>query len=97
MSFYGHADIPAMLAEFGVDVSIGGMTGKGLHDTPGVESFGSEVAGVSDVAGVLIVDRAAFPSPEPGVEVIVDSVIYVIRDSLPIEDGALLRLTLSFV
>ena len=93
--FYGQADIPAMLAEFGVDVTIAGVTAKGIQDRQGRAVLDGEPGEVSDAVETVIVQTGAFAGLSIGVSIVVDGITFKVSDAQPFEDGALTRIDCS--
>lgn len=93
MTFFSDEDIDAMIeATGGVDVTVAGVTAKGLRRRPGVEVLGDgEVPAVEDLAEVVTVRTGAFPALAIGVAIDVDGTLLKVQSALPIEDGALTR------
>jgi hypothetical protein len=96
MAFFGDSDIPAMLAEFGVPVTAGGVGGYGildLNDT--VEVFDGHEQVVMR-AITLVVQTSLFPHSAIATDATLtaDGVSYAVIKPLGSGDGALSKLLL---
>jgi hypothetical protein len=91
-------DIPALLADTGVPVTIGGVTGTGLLDE-------NDQVLVSDRNGgevlvpmtTLTVQSSAFPDLRIDTAVIVNGTTYTVRERLKTGDAALTKILLGSV
>ncbi|HLE61033.1 MAG TPA: hypothetical protein VI700_05810 [Thermoanaerobaculaceae bacterium] len=87
---FGAADIPALLADLGVDVMVGGTMVKGLVDRPGQELLESEGAAALISTAILVtVQTGALPALAAGAAITVDGVSYLVQRRLEIDDGQL--------
>lgn len=92
----GDADLPAMLAELGVDVVLqvtGQPTTKGIVDQFHEELFDSP--GPSEITGrsvVVTIRTNSLPGMAPGSFIVVDGTIHRVRQLRQVDDGALTRI-----
>ncbi|NMV37240.1 head-tail joining protein [Ralstonia insidiosa] len=97
-TFYRDADIPAMLADFGVPVAFDGITDqKGIVDyVDSVTLKENGIAGVVNKAITVQLQTSAFPSLVANnaiqKRIVVDGVTYTVRDRLQQTDGAMTHL-----
>lgn len=93
MAYFRVADIPGLLADFGVDVVLGATTVKGLVDD-GEELMLEGEASVALQQGQksVIVQTGALPGLQVGSAVTVDGQSHTVRERRKIGDGALTRL-----
>jgi hypothetical protein len=97
-TFYRDADLPAMLADFGVPVVFDGITDqKGIVDyVDNVTLKENGIAGVVNKAITVMLQTSAFPSLASNnaiqKPITVDGVTYTIRDRLQQTDGAMTHL-----
>lgn len=96
-TFYRDADIPAMLADFGVTVVFDGITAVGVVDyVDNVTLKENGIAGVVNKAITVMLQTSAFPSLASNnaiqKPIVVDGVHYTIRDRLQQTDGAMTHL-----
>jgi len=90
-TYYNEAEIQAMLNEFGVDVTIAGVTAKGIVDRVDEELMvGLETHGIGKSI-MVTVTSAAFPGLTNEAMAIVDGVSYKVTNIMQIGDGALKR------
>lgn len=91
-TFFGSADIPALLAEFGQNVVIGAVLANGIVDRPGQQQLSVDQAPVAieNVAVIVTVQTGTYPALAVGANVtIIGDAVYVATSVLPFEDGAL--------
>lgn len=82
--------LPAMLAAFGVAVTIGATTVQGIVDVDGVDALdGGDGRDLTTNRVTVTVITGSLPGLAPGAAVTVDGEAYVVRDHRPFEDGAL--------
>jgi hypothetical protein len=91
-TYYGAADLPVLLADFGVDVSIQSVTVKGLTDRAGGESFPGEQAQAFGASLVVTIETGSLPGLAAGEAIVVDGVTRTVRHHEPIDDGAWTRI-----
>lgn len=96
-TFYADADIPAMLADFGVVVVLDSITAKGVVDyVDGVTLKENGIAGVINKAITVMLQTRAFPSLAAnnavGKSITVDGVSYTVRLREQTTDGAITHL-----
>lgn len=93
-TFFNDADIPSMLADFGVPVVFNGVSGhKGIVDyVDGVTLKENGISGVVNKAITVQVQTSAFPAllanNAIGLPITVDGVNYTVRQRLQLTDGA---------
>lgn len=86
------ADLPALLADFGVPVTLGTTTVRGLLDREGelvLEEPGTSA--LAEQAVILTVPTGSLPGLAPGVTLVADGTTYRVRERLQVDDGALTR------
>lgn len=96
MAEFGAGDAPALLADFGVDFTIGAETTKGLVDHVGgrvLDEAGEMVAG-EGVLTVGTIVKCSLTGAVQGAPVTVDGVAMVISAVLPFDDGLYQHLVL---
>lgn len=90
---FGDADIPALMADMGIPVTVGGVAGVGLLDEGDEILVQDAVRGqVVVLATTVTVQTSAFPSMKIGDAVVAGSKTFTIRERLRIRDGALTKL-----
>jgi hypothetical protein len=98
-TYYGDADIPALLADFGRPVVLAGAPNLklGLIDFVGKDVLQSmNVSGIAGTTVTVSVQTSALPSPLPmRTAITVDGAAMFIRDRLQEGDGALTHLFCS--
>ncbi|MGH9685283.1 MAG: head-tail joining protein [Candidatus Acidiferrales bacterium] len=98
---FGDADIPALLADTGVPVTIGGVAGIGLLDEADEIVVHDFMRGEQDRGQVavpvttLTVRTSDFPAVAVNVAVTVGSRNYTVRERLRTGDGGLTKLLLG--
>jgi hypothetical protein len=98
MNYAFDSDIPLLMADFGVPVTIGGVTGVGIVDAQDelIQDQDQQYAG-----GVVIpmtkitIQTSAFPNARIDDEVILDGKNYSIRERLKRGDGATTEILLG--
>jgi hypothetical protein len=99
VNYFGDSDIPTMMAEFGVPITIGGVSGVGIPDRKG-EVFpttdGPDLGGgvVMQITQIWI-QTTAFPDCKVDDPIVFDGETYSVRDRLPSGDGALTAILLG--
>src|ERR1700729_1799011 len=94
---FGDSDIPAMLADFGEPIAIGGVAGVGIVDKQDLTfqaADGQRGVVVLPVSS-LIVQTSAWPGIEIDNDIIVRGSDYTIRNRERVDDGALTKLWLG--
>jgi hypothetical protein len=93
---FGDADIPALLADMGIAVLIGGVGGIGLLDEADEITVNDQNrGGVVVLSTTLTVQSSAFPAMKIGDAVIVGSKNFTVRERLREGDGGLTKLLLG--
>jgi hypothetical protein len=90
------ADLPAMFADFGVAISIGGVSGLGILD----EADRIEVQDVNrgQVVGLvttITVQTSAFPAMKIGDALVIGARSFTVRERLREGDGALTKVLIG--
>lgn len=93
-TFFGSDDIPALLADVGVDVTVGATTVKGIRDEVGAQAYQGDQGTAVGTFVAVFVQRGALPGLAMGGAIQVDGVDLIARSIQPIDDGALLRVEL---
>jgi hypothetical protein len=93
---FGDADIPALMADMGIAITIGGVGGVGLLDEADQilvqdASRGEVVA----TATTLTIQTSAFPAAKIGDAVAIGARNFTIRERLRESDGGLTKLLLG--
>jgi hypothetical protein len=93
---FGDGDIPALLADMGIAVTIGGVGGIGLLDE-GDEILvnDAERGQVVVLATTLSVQTTKFPTMKIGDAVVIGSKNFTVKQRLRIGDGGLTKLLLG--
>lgn len=95
MAFPFAGDIDVMLRDLGVDVTVAGVTVKGLFDEPDSLELNTE-AGTLFVRGrSLLLKTGALPGLAVGVTAVVDGVSRRVEELRQVDDGALTRVFLA--
>ena len=93
---FGDADIPALLADMGIAVTVGGVAGVGLLDEADqVLVQDAERGAVVVLATTLTVQTSAFPAAAIGDAVVVGSTNFTVAKRLREGDGGLTKLVLG--
>lgn len=93
LTFYRDADIPAMLTDFGVPVTVGAASGQAIVDyVDAVTLQQNGIAGVINKAITVMLQTSAFPTAKVGDSVTIDGVPYTVRERLQQTDGAITHL-----
>jgi hypothetical protein len=92
---FGDSDIPTLLADMGIAITVGGVDGIGLLDEADQilvqdASRGEVVA----TATTLTVQSSAFPAVAIGAAVVIGSKNFTVRERLRESDGGLTKLLL---
>lgn len=93
---FGDSDIPALMADMGIAVTVGAVDGVGLLDEADqilVQDLnrGEVVA----TATTLTIQTSAFPSAKIGDAVVIGSKNFTVRERLRESDGGLTKLLLG--
>jgi hypothetical protein len=90
------ADIPTLLADMGIAVTVGGVAGIGLLDEADeiIVQDGSR-GGVVMLASTLTVQTSAFPTVKIGDPIVIGSTNFTVRERLREGDGGLTKLLLG--
>jgi hypothetical protein len=93
---FGDADIPALMKDMGIAITVGGVGGIGLLDEADQilvqdASRGEVVA----TATTLTIQSSAFPSVKIGDAVVIGSKNFTVRERLRESDGGLTKLLLG--
>jgi hypothetical protein len=90
------ADIPALLADMGIAIVVGGVSGTGLLDEADQilvqDGSGGQVV---VMATTVTIQTSAFPSAKIGDAVSIGSKNFTVRERLRIGDGGLTKLLLG--
>jgi len=93
---FGDADIPALLADMGIAVTVGGVAGIGLLDEADEVLVQDAARGqVVMMMSTLTVRTTDFPSVAINTAVVVGSKNFTVRERLRIGDGGLTKLLLG--
>lgn len=90
MAFTENLDV--FLADFGVSVTAGAVSGVGILDMPG-ELVADGMIITTDYS--IRCETSKFGTLAYGASVTVNSVAYTVRENLPIDDGVFCRITLQ--
>jgi len=96
MPNFGAGHVPALLRRFGVDITFGSVTTKGIVDREGqrlLEGDGAPTAMVGTEV-VLWLQEGSLPGLLTGSAITVDGSPYVVSAKLEVEDGELVSLLL---
>ena len=86
-------DIPAMLDAFGEPVTLGATTVSGLVDRVGVEVLaGRDGPDLTSNRITVTVKTGSLPGLASNVTIAVGGVAYLVRERLPLDDGAFTQL-----
>jgi len=90
---FGDADLPAMMADFGVPVTVGTVAGLGiLNEADEILVQDATRGGVTVLMTTVTVQTTKFPTMKIGDAVVAGSVSFTIRERLRVGDGALTKL-----
>jgi hypothetical protein len=93
---FGDSDIPALMADMGIAISVGGVAGIGLLDEADQIIVQDEQRGeVVATATTLTVQSSAFPACKIGDAVVVGGKNFTVRERLRESDGGLTKLLLG--
>lgn len=93
---FGDADIPALMADMGIAVTVGGVGGVGLLDEADqILVQDSNRGEVVATATTLTIQTSAFPSAKIGDAVIAGGRNFTVRERLRESDGGLTKLLLG--
>ena len=93
---FGDADIPALMADMGIAITIGSVSGIGLLDEADQILVQDVNRGeVVATATTLTIQSSAFPSAKIGDAVAVGSKNFTVRERLRESDGGLTKLLLG--
>jgi len=97
-TFFGEADILAMMAgPFGVDVTVGATTARGIRDVQDEELLRGDGAVLVGRVVSVVVKTGTFSGLAEGVAITVEGTVYRVIDQHRIEDGALTRVRCALV
>lgn len=85
-------NLDVFLADFGVSVTAGAVSGVGILDMPG-ELVADGMIITTDYS--IRCEASKFGTLAYGTSVTVNSVAYTVRENLPIDDGVFCRITLQ--
>lgn len=91
-SFFREGEVDILLRRFGQDVSVGGLTVKGLYEEPTEALLEGWATHVSARDRIVTVHTGALPAAAPGIGLNTDSTDYIIRELRQVEDGALTQI-----
>jgi hypothetical protein len=93
---FGDADIPALMADMGIAITVGAVAGIGLLDEADQILVQDVNRGeVVATATTLTIQSSAFPSAKIGDAVAVGSKNFTVRERLRESDGGLTKLLLG--
>jgi hypothetical protein len=93
---FGDADIPALMADMGIAITVGGVDGIGLLDEADQILVQDVNRGeVVATATTLTIQSSAFPTVKIGDAVAVGSKHFTVRERLRESDGGLTKLLLG--
>lgn len=93
---FGDADIPTLMADMGIPISVGGVMGIGLLDEADQIFVQDAQRGeVIATATTLTVQSSAFPNCKVGDVVAVNGKTFTVRERLRESDGGLTKLLLG--
>lgn len=93
---FGDADIPALMADMAVAITVGGVAGVGLLDEADQILVHDDQRGeVVATATTLTVQSSAFPNAAIGQAVVVGAKNFTVRERLRESDGGLTKLLLG--
>jgi hypothetical protein len=93
---FGDSDIPALMADMGIAVAVGGASGVGLLDEADeIVVQDSQRGQVVVLATTLTVQTSAFPAVAIGAAVAIGSKNFTVRERLKMGDGGLTKLLLG--
>jgi hypothetical protein len=93
---FGDSDIPTLLADMGLAVTIGGVAGKGLLDEEDQILVQDQQRGEVVVLGsTLTVQTSQFPAAAIGQAVVVNGKNFTVKNRWRIGDGALTKIWLG--
>ena len=90
---FGDADIPALMADMGIPVTVGGVAGVGLLDEEDQILVQDQSRGeVVVLMTTVTVQTSAFPNAQIGDAVVAGGKTFTVRDRRRIGDGGLTKL-----
>jgi hypothetical protein len=93
---FGDSDIPALMADMGIAVTVGGVGGVGLLDEADqILVQDAERGQVVVTMTTLTIQTSAFPAVKIGDAVIIGSKHFTVRERLRESDGGLTKLLLG--
>jgi hypothetical protein len=93
---FGNADIPALMADMGIAVTVGGVGGVGLLDeSDEIIVQDAQRGQVVVMATTLTVQTSAFPAVAIDAAVVIGSKNFTVRERLRVGDGGLTKLLLG--
>lgn len=85
-------NLDLFFADFGVSFTAGAVSGMCILDQPGINILGNQVI---EVGYQVIAKSSEFGGLLYGDEVEVDGVAFVVKETMPVEDGAFSLITLE--
>jgi hypothetical protein len=93
---FGDSDIPALLADMGIAITVGGVVGRGLLDEADeIVVQDSERGQVVMLATTVTIQTSAFPAAAIDDAVVIGAKNFTVRNRLRIGDGGLTKLVLG--
>lgn len=93
---FGDGDIPALLQDMAIPITVGGVAGVGLLDEADeILVRDGEGGEVRILATTLTVQTSAWPAGAIGQAVVVGSKNFTVRDRLRVGDGGLTKFVLG--
>ena len=90
---FGDSDIPALMADMGIAVTVGGVAGIGLLDEVDEILIQDQARGEIIVPMTTLTVRTSdFPSVAVGATVVIGSRNFTVRERLRVGDGGLTKL-----
>ena len=92
MSYFGTSDLPSMLADFGVPVAWGAISGRGLVDQVDRDLFSDANAQFTGKETIVTIETTRFAGLGEGERISIDGVAHRVIQSRQQGDGALTAL-----
>lgn len=93
---FGDADIPTLMADMGIAITVGGVGGIGLLDEADQILVQDQNRGeVVATATTLTIQTSAFPNVKIGDAVVANAKNFTVRERLKDSDGGLTKLLLG--
>ena len=93
---FGDADIPALMADMGIAVTVGGVAGIGLLDEADEIMVQDQMrGGVIMTATALTIQTSQFPNAAVNSTVVIGARQFTVRERLRVADGGLTKLLLG--